>query len=74
MHRFAGPVRVIELLAMFDETHPSINSRPSFEVPSFLLVSVCRPSLRHMHEMFELVDMLCPFNCHTGAIHVCTHV
>jgi len=43
MHRFAGPIRVIELLAMFDETHPSINdagSRQSFKVQSFSLLSV----------------------------------
>lgn len=43
MHRFAGPICVIELLAMFDEMHPSINnagSKQSFKVPSFSLLSV----------------------------------
>ncbi len=77
MHRFAGPIRVIELLAMFDELHPSINdagSSQSFKVPSVLLVSVCRSSLKHIHEKFELVDMICTFSPHTGAICVCIHV
>ncbi len=43
INRFAGPIRVIELLAMFDEMHPSINnagSRQSLKVASFSLVSV----------------------------------
>jgi len=42
MHRFAGPIRVIELLAMFDEMHTSINDASSKEkdkVPSFSLMS-----------------------------------
>ncbi|KAL0033821.1 hypothetical protein WJX77_006616 [Trebouxia sp. C0004] len=54
--RFAGPIRVIELLAMFDEMHPSINNagcRPSFKIPSFSLVSVCSPSLTHINGIFE---------------------
>ncbi len=48
MHRFAGPIRVIELLAMFDEMHPSINNagcRQSCKVPSSSLLSVYCPSM-----------------------------
>ena len=78
MHRFAGPIRVIELLAMFDEMHPSINdagSRQSFEVtwPSFSL-SVCCPSLKHITGIFELVYTIGTVHCHTGALHMCAHV
>ncbi|DBA93285.1 TPA: hypothetical protein ACH3X2_14245 [Trebouxia sp. C0005] len=43
MHRFAGPIRVIELLAMFDEMHPSINdagSRQSCKGQQALTVSM----------------------------------
>ncbi len=47
MHRFAGPIRVIELLAMFDEMHPSINNAASKQrdkVPPFSFLSVYCPS------------------------------
>ncbi|KAL0029648.1 hypothetical protein WJX79_010354 [Trebouxia sp. C0005] len=40
--RFAGPIRVIELLAMFDEMHPSINdagSRQSYKGQQALTVA-----------------------------------
>ncbi len=50
MHRFAGPIRVIELLAMFDEMHPSINdasSKQKDKVPSFSLMSAHSPSSKH---------------------------
>ncbi len=72
MHRFAGPIRVIERLAMFDKMHRSIHdvdSRPSFKVPSVLLVSVCCPSLKHIDEKFELVDMICTSYRQTGAVY-----
>ena len=77
MRRFAGPIRVIELLAMFDEMHPSINdagSRQSLKVASFSLVSVCSPSLKPIHGIFEVVYMICTVYCHTGALFTCTHV
>jgi len=76
VRRFAGPIRVIELLAMFDEMHASINnagSSQSLKVASFSLVSVCSPSLKPIHGIFEVVYMICTV-CHTGALSTCTHV
>ena len=77
MRRFAGPIRVIELLAMFDEMHPSINnagSSQSMKVAFFSLVSVCSPTLKRIRGIFEVVYVICTFHCHTVAVYTCSHV
>ncbi len=77
MHRFAGPIRVIELLAMFDEMHPSINdagSRQRDKVPFFSLMSVYSSSLEQIYGTPEAVYMICTSHCYTGALYMCTHV
>ncbi|KAL0053214.1 hypothetical protein WJX82_002529 [Trebouxia sp. C0006] len=49
--RFAGPIRVIELLAMFDEMHPSINDASSKEKDKVLIArqaAITDPAYRSM--------------------------
>ena len=74
MHRFNGPIRVIELLALFDEMHPSshdADSRQGSKVLSFSLMSVYRQSLKHIDGEFVAVHAICTMQCHTGASYVC---
>ncbi|DBA91644.1 TPA: hypothetical protein ACH3X1_003250 [Trebouxia sp. C0004] len=68
--RFAGPIRVIELLAMFDEMHPSINnagSKQSFKAAQHLPVHDTAELIRrHAAEQECSPDMRLSFMPLTG--------
>ncbi len=79
MHRFAGPIRVIELLAMFDEMHPSINNaacKQRDKVPHFsffcqYIVLALEAALQHSIGNIQAVYMICSAHCHRCCVHVC---